>query len=121
MVIAQMETTELCDTYESDVLGLIQNDPRYAEIINDTGDLNNMLQKHLEHHLLTAAATVDGNNVNMPEDNGSINTHAPLTVVNTSGFDAPGKGRVPVTVLLRICAMWRIMHIMHKHLELLAK
>ena len=68
IVISQAETTDLCDIYESDVLGLIQNDPRYATIINDTGDLKNMPQIHLEHHLLTASATVDGNKVNMLED-----------------------------------------------------
>ena len=92
IVISQKETTELCDIYESDVLGLIQNDPRYATIINDTGDLKNMPQVHLEHHLLTASATVDGNAVNMLEDNGSINAEAPLTVVNTRGFDLPETG-----------------------------
>ena len=42
IVISQVETTELCDIYASDVLGLVQNDPRYATIINDTGDLKNM-------------------------------------------------------------------------------
>lgn len=36
MVISQTETTEYCDIYTSDVLGLIQNDPRYATIIKDT-------------------------------------------------------------------------------------
>ena len=92
VVISKAETTELCDIYESDVLGLIQNDPRYAEIINDTGDLNNMPQKHLEHHLLTASATVDGNKVTMLVDNGSENAEAPLTVVNTRGFDLPETG-----------------------------
>ena len=92
IVISQMETTSLCDIYESDVLGLIQNDPRYATIINDTGDLKNMPQVHLEHHLLTASATVDGNAVNMLEDNGSKNAEAPLTVVNTRGFDLPETG-----------------------------
>ena len=92
IVISQVETTDLCDIYESDVLGLIQNDPRYAEIINDTGDLKNMPQVHLEHHLLTASATVDGNKVNMLEDNGSQNAEAPLTVVNTRGFDLPETG-----------------------------
>ena len=30
IVISQVETTELCDIYASDVLGLVQNDPRYA-------------------------------------------------------------------------------------------
>ncbi len=92
IVISQKETTDLCDIYESDVLGLIQNDPRYATIINDTGDLKNMPQVHLEHHLLTASATVDGNAVNMLDDNGSVNAEAPLTVVNTRGFDLPETG-----------------------------
>ena len=106
VVISQVETVELCDIYAEDVVGLIQNDPRYAEsIINEAiskgyiktdGNLadvlNNMPQKHLEHHLLTASATVDGNDVNMLEDNGSINAHAPLTVVNTRGFDLPETG-----------------------------
>ena len=92
VVISQAETTELCDIYASDVLGLIQNDPRYATIINDTGDLKNMPQKHLEHRKLTASATVDGNKVTMLEDNGSQNAEAPLTVVNTRGFDLPETG-----------------------------
>ena len=92
IVISKTETTSLCDIYESDVLGLIQNDPRYATIINDTGDLKNMPQVNLEHHLLTASATVDGNAVNMLEDNGSANAEAPLSVVNTRGFDLPETG-----------------------------
>lgn len=92
IVISKTETTSLCDIYESDVLGLIQNDPRYATIINDTGDLKNMPQVHLEHHLLTVSATVDGNAVNMLEDNGSANAEAPLSVVNTRGFDLPETG-----------------------------
>ena len=92
VVISQTETTEFCDIYASDVLGLIQNDPRYATIIKDTGDLKNMPQKHLEHHLLTASATVDGNAVTMLTDNGSANAEAPLRVVNTRGFDLPKTG-----------------------------
>ena len=92
IVISQVETIDICDIYASDVLGLIQNDPRYATIINDTGDLKNMPQKHLEHHLLTASATVDNNDVNMLEDDGSVNAIVPLTVVNTRGFDLPKTG-----------------------------
>ncbi len=92
VVISQTETTEICDIYASDVLGLLQNDPRYATIINDTGNLKNMPQKHLEHHLLTASATVDGNAVTMLTDNGSANAEAPLRVVNTRGFDLPKTG-----------------------------
>ena len=92
IVISQVETVDLCDIYASDVLGLIQNDARYATVINDTGDLKNMPQKHLEHHLLTASATVDGNKVNMLEDDGSVNASVPLNVVNTRGFDLPQTG-----------------------------
>ena len=106
VVISQTESETLCDIYTSDVVGLIQNDPRYAEAIiaeakangyiktdGDLADiLNNMPQKQLAHYLLTASATVDGNDVNMLEDSGSINAHAPLTVVNTRGFDLPETG-----------------------------
>ena len=106
VVISQVESETLCDIYTSDVVGLIQNDPRYAEAIiaeakangyikTDGGladILNNMPQKQLAHYLLTASATVDGNDVNMLDDNGSVNAHAPLTVVNTRGFDLPETG-----------------------------
>lgn len=40
----------------------------------------------------SAYATVDGNQVNMLTDNGSANALAPLSVVNTSGFDLPATG-----------------------------
>ena len=106
VVISQTESETLCDIYTSDVVGLIQNDPRYAEAIiaeakangyiqtdGDLADiLNNMPQKQLAHFLLTASATVDGNEVNMLEYNGSVNAHAPLSVVNTRGFDLPETG-----------------------------
>ena len=106
VIISQTESQVLCDIYTSDVVGLIQNDPRYAQAIIDEAiekgyiktdgnledALNNMPQKELAHYLLTASATVDGNEVNMLDDNGSINAHAPLTVVNTRGFDLPQTG-----------------------------
>ena len=106
VVISQVESSVLCDIYSSDVIGLIQNDPRFAEAIiaeakakgyikteGKLADvLNNMPQKQLAHYLLTASATVDGNAVNMLEDDGSVNAHAPLSVVNTRGFDLPETG-----------------------------
>ena len=92
VAISQKNTDASCGIYGTDVLGLIQNDPRYASIIKDNGDLHNMPQKHLEHKLLTASATVDGKKVTMLEDNGSANAEAPLTVVNTRGFDLPKTG-----------------------------
>ena len=92
VVISQKESGENCTIYASDALGLIQNDPRYAKVIQSDADLKNIPQKHLEHKLLTASATVSGKNVNMTEDNGSANAEAPLTVVNTRGFDLPKTG-----------------------------
>ena len=92
VVISQKESSESCTIYASDALGLIQNDPRYAQVIQSDADLKNIPQKHLEHKLLTASATVSGKNVNMTEDNGSANAEAPLTVVNTRGFDLPKTG-----------------------------
>ena len=66
--------------------GYMKTDGNLADI------LNNMPQKQLSHYLLTASATVDGNDVTMLEENGSVNAHAPLTVVNTRGFDLPETG-----------------------------
>ena len=92
VVISQKESAESCTIYASDALGLIQNDPRYAQIIQSDANLKNIPQKHLEHKPLTASATVSGKKVNMVEDNGSTNAEAPLTVVNTRGFDLPKTG-----------------------------
>ena len=80
VVIKSEASDTLCDCYD-DTLGVVQNDGRYTHI-----------QKHLEHCLLTASATVDGNDVDMDEDKGSVNALAPLTVVNTRGFDLPQTG-----------------------------
>jgi fimbrial isopeptide formation D2 family protein/LPXTG-motif cell wall-anchored protein len=90
--IACADTENSCTIYDSDVLGLIQNDPRYAEKVKSTEDIQNHAQKHLEHKLLTASATVDGKKVNMLEYNNSKNAEAPLTVKNTKGFDLPKTG-----------------------------
>ena len=72
---------DLCDWYDNDVLGVVQNDERYTHI-----------QKHLEHRMLTASATVDGNDVDMNKDGESVNAFAPFKVVNTRGFDLPRTG-----------------------------
>ena len=89
-VITRAETKELCDIYASDVLGLIQNDPRYADV--EEGLFANMPQKHLEHKLLTVSATVSGKEADMAEDNGSANALLPFTVINTKGFELPKTG-----------------------------
>ena len=101
-IYAQYDNERICDIYSKDILGLLQNDPHYcrgldAPVPMDLNDdnvlhLTNIPQKYMEHTLLTAYATVDGNDVTMLADNGSENAEAPLTIVNTRGFDLPQTG-----------------------------
>ena len=92
ITISQSESNVQCDIYTSDVLGLVQNDPRYAESLTPRDGNATTTQKHLAHHLLTASATVDGKEVTMTEDNGSVHAVVPLKVVNTRGFNLPQTG-----------------------------
>lgn len=90
VVISQTESKKLCGIYGTDVLGLIQNDPRYKDV--DPGLYHNIPQKQLAHKLLTASATVDSNKVNTTADDDSSNAFVPFTVINTRGFDLPQTG-----------------------------
>lgn len=90
IVIEATESENLCDIYVTDVLGVLQNDSRYADV--SEGLYKNMPQKHLEHCLLTASAKVDSNTVTMDADGESANAIVPLTVVNTRGFNLPQTG-----------------------------
>ena len=90
VVLSQTESETLCGIYGTDVLGLIQNDPRYKGV--DPGQYHNMPQKQLAHKLLTASATVDSNRVNMAPDGSSAKAFVPFTVINTRGFDLPQTG-----------------------------
>lgn len=90
IMIEATESENLCDIYGTDVLGVLQNDPRYADV--PEGLYKNMPQKHLEHYLLTASAKVDSNDVTMDADGESANAVVPLTVVNTRGFNLPQTG-----------------------------
>lgn len=104
-VVITTAESEICDIYLTDLLGEIQNDPRYDEIIEDElsfltlGLDYNMPQRYLEHKLLTASATVDGNTVTMLSDNGSENALTPLEVENTHGFALPQTGAVTAELL----------------------
>ena len=90
IVIEAAKSDALCDIYVTDVLGVLQNDPRYADV--PEGLYKNVPQKHLEHCLLTASAKVDSNTVTMDADGESANAIVPLTVVNTRGFNLPQTG-----------------------------
>ncbi len=97
---AEYDADRICNIYSKDVLGLLQNDPHYCfgnTMPVDLTDenvlhLTNIPQKYMEHTMLTAYASVDGNSVTMLADNGSENAEAPLTIVNTRGFDLPQTG-----------------------------
>lgn len=92
VITAADDASRPCNIYSKDVLGVLQNDPHYAFDGGLNLKLANIPQKALAHNYMTASATVDGNAVTMLEDNGSANAEAPLTVVNTRGFDLPQTG-----------------------------
>ena len=72
-----------CGIYDTDVLGLVQNDPRYRTFEG---------YQDLAHVLLTASATVDNDNVGMKPSGESTNVIVPLTVINTRGPELPKTG-----------------------------
>ncbi len=96
------DETRMCDIYSKDILGVLQNDPHYCygkemalsltEADGEYLSLTGIPQKYLEHYLLSAYAVVDDNDVTMLSDGESANALAPLTVVNTRGFDLPQTG-----------------------------
>lgn len=91
-ITASDDASRPCDIYSEDVLGVLQNDPYYAYDGGLDLTLANIPQTQLAHNYMTATATVDTNAVTMLVDDGSANAEAPLTVVNTSGFDLPQTG-----------------------------
>ena len=82
-ITAAEDDSRPCGIYGTDVLGLVQNDPRYRTFDG---------YKELAHVLLTASATVDGDAVSMKPDGESTNAILPLTVVNTRGPELPKTG-----------------------------
>ncbi len=83
VITAAEDASRPCGIYGEDVLGLVQNDPRYRSFEG---------YRELAHVLLTASATVDGDAVQMKPDGKSTNAILPLTVVNTRGPELPKTG-----------------------------
>lgn len=98
VVIAASER-DACAVYASDLLGLIQNDPRFDANAVASGNYHNMPQKQLHHNLLTASATIDGELVTMLADGTSAQALAPLTVINTRGWEWPQFGETGAMVM----------------------
>lgn len=86
------DETRPCDIYSEDILGLLQNDPSYNFDGGEDIHLSNIPQVQLAHNYLSASSTVDTNDVTMVADGDSDNAQAPLTIVNTRGFDLPKAG-----------------------------
>ena len=83
VITAADDESRLCGIYASDLLGVIQNDPRYVTFEG---------YKALAHNMLTASATVDGKTVAMKELNNSAKATVPFKVVNTRGPELPKTG-----------------------------
>ena len=83
VIYAAEDDTRPCGIYGSDVLGLVQNDPRYKTFDG---------YKELAHVMLTASATIDNDAVQMEESEGSDNAMVPVTVINTRGPELPRTG-----------------------------
>ena len=83
VITAKEDESRPCGIYGKDVLGLVQNDPRYRTFEG---------YKELAHNLISATATVDGKAVTMQAVNGSANALVPLTVINTRGPEIPRTG-----------------------------
>lgn len=100
ITISTEETTDSCSVYaDEEKLGLTQNDGRYTNYLGDDLKLANIPQVELEHKLLTASATVDGNAAAMINDTDatgaqtdSANALVDTKVVNTEGWDLPQTG-----------------------------
>ena len=83
VITAEEDESRPCGIYGSDVLGLVQNDPRYCTFDG---------YKELSHVLLSASATVSGKPVDMKASGESVNAIVPLTVINTRGPELPRTG-----------------------------
>lgn len=57
-------------------------------------------------HGLTASATLNGDSVNMNEDNGSLHALVPFTVINHRGFDIPTTGAEGVFIFAFAAVMF---------------
>ena len=83
VIYAAEDDSRPCGIYGTDVLGLVQNDPRYKAFDG---------YKELAHVMLTASATIDNDAVQMEESEGSDNAMVPVTVINTRGPELPKTG-----------------------------
>ena len=90
---ADLDDNKICHIYTEDILGLIQNDPRYQYSGLEDLQLHNIPQKQLSHYGISVTATSDDDrNITMLSDGSSANAEVAITIINTRGFDLPQTG-----------------------------
>ncbi len=92
LTISAADDKRNCSVYGEDVLGVIQNDPRYSFDGGLDLKLSNIPQKALAHNHLTASATLDGTKTDMGADGSSLHAFAKVNVTNTQDFVIPKTG-----------------------------
>lgn len=95
VITAEEDESRPCDVFDEDALGVIQNDPRYSFDGGLDLKLANIPQSQYDLYYVSASATVDGNPVNMKNDDmdaDSTNALVPLSVTNEPGFKLPQTG-----------------------------
>lgn len=88
VITATDDATRPCNIYSKDVLGVLQNDPRFNFDGNLDLHLAGIPQQALAHNYLSASATVDGRAVEMTEGNAL----APLEIINHEAPAIPATG-----------------------------
>ena len=92
-IMAETDSTKACDIYTEDILGLLQNDPRYAFSGEGVDALTNIPQKQLSHYGISVTADVgSGALIKMLPDGTSEDAEVEISILNTRGFDLPQTG-----------------------------
>lgn len=92
-IMAVTDSSKACDIYAEDILGLLQNDPRYAFSGEAIDQLTNIPQKQLSHYGISVTADAGGGKlINMLSDGTSEDAEVEISILNTRGFDLPQTG-----------------------------
>ena len=92
-IMTETDSSKVCNIYTEDVLGLLQNDSRYAFSGEGVDALTNIPQKQMSHYGISVTADAGGGAlINMLPDGTSEDAEVELSILNTRGFDLPQTG-----------------------------
>ena len=92
-IMAETDSSKPCNIYAEDILGLLQNDPRYAFSGESADALTNIPQKQLSHYGISVTADAGGGAlIKMMPDGTSEDAEVEISILNTRGFDLPQTG-----------------------------